>query len=249
MLTYNRSHFISEAIQSVIKQNYTNWELIIIDDGSIDDTEKLIGRFNDSRINYIKHTKNLGLFIRRKESLNYIKGEYTAILDSDDYWISDKKITEQVNFLEKNPKHVAIGTMTTLVDSKNNVIGQSLFSNTDNAIRKKILIRNQFTHSSILFRSETLKKTLGYQPTLAEDLELILQIGSFGKFANLDGFYTAHRGLHDSSMNDRGLKMALAVHSIILKHRENYPNALIAILFSFIRLTKGYIKKIFNHKP
>lgn len=248
MLTYNRSRFIRKAIQSVIEQNYTNWELIIIDDGSIDDTEKLIEGFNDSRINYIKHTENLGLFARRQESLSYTKGKYTAILDSDDYWNDPNKLTEQVDFLENHPNHVIIGSMTTLVDSEDKTIGQSCFSTTDTSIRKKILTRNQFTHSSILFRSATLQKTFGYQPTLAEDLELILQIGNFGNFANLEGFYTAHR-VHESSMNDHGLKMALAVHAIVLKHQKYYPNSFIAIVFSFARLTRGYIKKFFTRKP
>ncbi len=249
MLTYNRCHFIREAVLSVINQNYIHWELIIIDDGSTDNTENLINEFNNSRIKYIKHTENLGLFARRKESLSYARGKYTAILDSDDYWTDPNKLTEQVDFLESHPNHVVIGSMTTLVDSENKTIGQSCFSTTDSSIRKKILFRNQFTHSSILFRSDTLHKTSGYQPTLAEDLDLILQMGNFGNLANLDSFYTAHR-VHDSSMNDHGLQMALAVHAIVLKYRKNYPNSFVAITFSFLRLVRGYIKKnIFTHKP
>ena len=241
MLTYNRAHLINEAVLSVLNQDYPNWELVIIDDGSKDHTSSIIKSYDDSRIHYIKHEDNAGLFERRKESLTYIKGKYAAILDSDDFWNSSDKLSKQVDFLEQRSNYALVGTMTNLVDFHGQTLGQKQLAIEDQEIRKKILIRNQFTHSSLLFRSDLINKTEGYLPTLAEDLELILQLGKLGKLANLSSFDTTHR-VHKESQNDHGLKMAKAVHKIILKHRHDYPNSFKAIIFSFIRLLKGLIK-------
>ena len=85
--TYNRVHLIGETIQSVIDQSYTNWELIIIDDGSTDDSENVINEFNDNRIRYytIQHCGILGKV--RNVGLSHSKGDYIAFLDSDEIWL------------------------------------------------------------------------------------------------------------------------------------------------------------------
>lgn len=241
MLTYNRAHFLPEAIKSVLEQDYSNFELIIIDDGSTDDTAKVITRFSDTRIHYIQHKENTGLFARRAESLTYATGKYTAILDSDDFWTSKTKLSEQVAFLETNPAHVVVGTDAHIVTENSNPIGKARYAATDEEIKKSILTQNQFVHSSILLRSETLKKTSGYQPTLAEDLALILELGTLGKLANIAKPYTAHR-VHKNSQNDRGIKMAKAVDKIIQTHASHYPHALSARIFSKLRILRGYLK-------
>lgn len=235
MLTYNRAHFLTEAIDSVLNQSYQNWELIIIDDGSTDNTSEIVGRYTDSRINYIKHETNAGLFARRSESLTYVKGDYVAVLDSDDYWCNKTKLEEQITYLETNRDYVVIGTQTILIDESGNKLNEHLVLTDDKAIRLKILFQNQFVHSSIVIRSEALKKTQGYQPILGEDLELILQLGNFGKLGNLPGIHTAHR-VHKNSENDRGVKIVTAVYSSIVKHRLEYPLSYLAISLMRVRL-------------
>lgn len=244
MLTYNRAHFLPEAIKSVLEQEYKNFELIILDDGSTDDTEAVVRRFSDTRIRYIHHQDNTGLFARRAESLSHTTGKYIAILDSDDFWTSKNKLSEQVAFLETNSDYVVVGTDAHIVTENSNPIGRVSYAANDVEIRKIILARNQFVHSSILMRTEALKKTTGYQPTLAEDLELILQLGILGKLANIPKPYTAHR-VHNNSQNDHGIKMAKAVDAIIKKHTADYPNPLSARIFSKLRIMRGYLKQIF----
>jgi GT2 family glycosyltransferase len=241
MLTYNRAHFIGEAISSVVNQTYKNWDLIIIDDGSTDNTASVVSKFSDPRINYVSHKENAGLFARRAESLLYAKGTYTAILDSDDLWTNVSKLEEQVKFLEENVEYVLVGTQTRIIDFEGNTIKKYSHKTSDEEIRNSILARNQFTHSAVLIRTEALQKTSGYQPTLAEDLDLFLQLGKFGKFANLNKFYTAHR-VHNQSENDHGVKMATAVHNIIKNYSEHYPKSLQAKIISRLRLLKSQIK-------
>lgn len=82
--TYNREHIISRAIESVLKQTYENWELIISDDCSIDDTEKVVKSYSDKRIKFVKLSKNLGNAGARNFGVKNASGEYIAFLDSDD---------------------------------------------------------------------------------------------------------------------------------------------------------------------
>ena len=247
MLTYNREQFLSTAIASVIAQSYTNWELVIIDDGSTDSTSQLVTSFGESRIRYLHHLENVGLHTRRKESLQYVKGDYVAILDSDDAWIDTGKIAAQVNFLEEQQECVLVGTFTQLIDNAGATIGESRFYTGDVSIREHILLRNQFTHSAVMMRTDALKKTAGYQPTLAEDLELFLQLGTHGTLANLPIVATAHR-VHENSQNDHGIKMCSAVHHIIKKHSD-YPMYKKALAKSYLRVTYCTLRDMLRKKP
>ncbi len=236
MLTYNRANFIREAVESVVNQTYKNWELIIIDDGSNDDTSKIIADLQDERIKYIHHKNNLGLITRRIESLKYIKGCYTAILDSDDIWISPNKIAEQVEYMEKNPNCCLIGTFIKIIDETTTDIGGNYFEKEDADIRKQMLIRNQFAHSSVLIRTSVLTTTSGYRDTiLAEDYELFLQLGLSGTFANLPKYYTAYR-IHNESFNHKRLMMAQAVLRIVQSYKEQYPNYYLAKIKCYLRI-------------
>lgn len=243
MLTYNRARYIQEAIQSVIDQTYFNWELIIIDDGSTDTTAEIVRGCQESRIRYIKHGENAGLHARRKESLGYIKGEYVAVLDSDDLWTNKDKLRQQVEHLEEQEECVLIGTFTTLINEHGKKIGSDKFATGDQAIRERILTRNQFTHSSVLMRTNALKQATGYQPTLAEDLELFLQLGMIGTFANIPEYYTSYR-IHQESLNPQRTRMALAVLSIIKKHKDNYPHYFRALCKAYLRIGLTVVRSV-----
>lgn len=112
-ITYNRAFLIGKTIQSVIDQIYPDFEHIIIDDGSTDNTEEVIARFNDSRIKYIKVPKKNNINIVRNIGLDNASGEIISILDSDDLWSKDKlqkvchvfKTKPNVNCVIHNLKH------------------------------------------------------------------------------------------------------------------------------------------------
>lgn len=102
MPSYNTANYISESINSVINQSYKNWELIVVDDCSTDNTDEVIKDFlKDSRIKYLKNKENSGAAISRNKALRIAKGEWIAFLDSDDLW-SHKKLEKQIKFMEQN---------------------------------------------------------------------------------------------------------------------------------------------------
>jgi glycosyltransferase involved in cell wall biosynthesis len=90
MPTYNHAHYIGRAIQSLVNQNYVNWELIVIDNHSIDNTENVVAGFFDPRISYLKIHNNGVIALSRNVGIREAKGEWIAFLDSDDWWSCDK---------------------------------------------------------------------------------------------------------------------------------------------------------------
>ena len=105
MPSYNTAKFISETIDSVLTQTYTNWELIIVDDCSTDNTDEVVKSFlSDDRIKYIKNEKNSGAAFSRNRALCEAKGKWIAFLDSDDLWLPEK-LEKQIEFMEKNDYH------------------------------------------------------------------------------------------------------------------------------------------------
>ena len=101
--TYNCGKFISETIKSVQLQTYQNWEMIIVDNYSKDDTEEIVLGFikNDKRIKYHKLKNNSGAAVARTTAMELAKGSYMAFLDSDDIWTEDK-LEKQLSFMKKN---------------------------------------------------------------------------------------------------------------------------------------------------
>ena len=248
ILSYNRAKYIAEAIDSVLTQTYRNFELVIIDDGSTDQTAEILSQYIDPRIKKIMHTTNAGLHARRAESLTYATGTYTAVLDSDDVWTDSDKLAQQVACMEAHPDCAVVGTFITLCSPAGETIGRNSYCTDDQRIRSAILSRNQFTHSSVLMRTSLLQKVPGYRDTgLAEDLDLFLQLGLVGTFANLPHYMTAYR-IHTESFNPQKQAMARAVLGIIQTHRHHYPHYYRAYVKARLRLMYLSVRALINRK-
>ncbi len=103
--SYNTAEYIAETIRSVQAQTYQNWEMIIVDDCSTDDTDAVVGAYlTDSRIRYLKNEKNSGAAVSRNYALREAKGKWIAFLDSDDLWTPDK-LEKQIAFMENGGYH------------------------------------------------------------------------------------------------------------------------------------------------
>lgn len=101
MPSYNAEKFVSETIESVLRQTYTNWELIIVDDCSKDNTAEVVANFQDARIRFMRNEKNSGAAVSRNRALREAKGRWIAFLDSDDLW-EPEKLEKQIAFMETN---------------------------------------------------------------------------------------------------------------------------------------------------
>lgn len=104
MPSYNTAKFIDKSISSVLNQTYQNFEIIIVDDCSTDNTDEVVASIKDERIKYIKNEKNSGAAVSRNKALKEAKGRWIAFLDSDDLWEAEK-LEKQINFMKENGYH------------------------------------------------------------------------------------------------------------------------------------------------
>lgn len=119
--SYNTAGFISETIRSVLSQTYTNWEMIIVDDCSADNTDEVVRPFlEDQRIRYLKNTTNLGAAASRNRALREAKGRWAAFLDSDDLW-APEKLEKQIDFMKKNGYHFSYTEYSEIDDNGNSL--------------------------------------------------------------------------------------------------------------------------------
>ena len=104
MNCYNGEAFLDEAINSITKQTFENWELIFFDNNSKDNSEKIVKSFKDSRIKYFKSDRLLNLYDARNLAVKKTNGDYISFLDTDDMWTKDK-LEKQINFIKKNSNY------------------------------------------------------------------------------------------------------------------------------------------------
>ncbi len=105
--TYNRAHLLGRAIESVLDQTYQDFEIIVVDDASADETEEVVKSFGDDRINHIRHQKNKGGSAARNTGIKAARGEFIAFLDSDDEWVP-KKLEKEIDRLQTLSNEVGV---------------------------------------------------------------------------------------------------------------------------------------------
>ena len=121
--SYNTAPYISDTIESVLNQTYSNWEMIIVDDCSTDNTDEVVKKYlKDKRIHYIKNDKNSGAAVSRNKAIKNAKGEWIAFLDSDDLWKEDK-LEKQLKFMRDN-NYAFSYTNYEEIDEKNNKLNR-----------------------------------------------------------------------------------------------------------------------------
>ncbi|BFD25168.1 MAG: glycosyltransferase [Candidatus Parcubacteria bacterium] len=236
--TYNRSDLLSIAIKSVLLQTYKDIELIIIDDASTDDTGILIGSLTDERIKYYKNNINLGISKSRNLGISMARGEYIAMLDSDDYWLDNNKLQKQLNIFNQDSRVGLVGTGIICFNEKGIKIKEDIFKTQDNSIRKKILFKNQFAQSSVLFKKEVFNLVAGYDESLVvcEDFDLWLKIGRNFRLANIGEPLVAYL-IHNEGISKKNkYKIAIVTNQIINKYKKDYPGYFKAKLKSILRI-------------
>jgi glycosyltransferase involved in cell wall biosynthesis len=246
--TYNGSRFIEQAIKSVLKQSYEDFELLIIDDGSTDKTSEIISEISeqDPRIICFRNNTNLGIQKTLNIGLRNTKGEYIARIDDDDEWIYKDKLKKQVDFLDAHPDYVLVGTGAIVINED----GQELFRyfnpETDKEIRNKILGKTCFIHPSVMFRKESAIKLGGYDELIEmknfEDYILWLKMGTVGKFANLRIIGVKKMSWGGSISSKNKIKRFRKRIIFVRKYRKYYPNYWQSQLRNYLRIiTYGFL--------
>lgn len=167
MCTYNREKFLARAIDSILAQTYADWELIIVDDGSTDNTEELVESYMDSRIRYFKMDKNRFYCYAANFGLKECHGDYIAFQNSDDEWMPDK-LEKQIEYLKNHPETGACFSAVTLIDDEGNDISEecrdmvNLFANCCSDRRNWMHLffyyGNSLCHPSAVIRKDVMER-------------------------------------------------------------------------------------------
>jgi len=203
MTTYNRVNYISSAIESVLNQTFDDLELIIIDDGSTDNTLEKINSFNDQRIKYY-YQNNAGQNPARNAGIILSTGQYIAMIDSDDVW-DKNKLKKQVDILDKHPDIGLVYCGTVFIDENNKTIYKKPLTDHKGQVLNKLLMTNFLYNGSCpLFRKSCIEKTGLFDTAFKRmtDWEFYLRFAIYYKFWGIKEHLLKYRIHNDTMSND-----------------------------------------------
>lgn len=203
MPCYNAGNYLALAIESIINQSFSDFELILINDGSTDNTDIIVSSFIDNRIKYIINPGNLGLINSLNIGINVARGVFIARMDADDIAHSTR-IESQVKFLKENPSYSIVGSYANIINSIGKIKCRKLVVPVqDKEIKTTLFFQNSFIHPSILVKSEVIKRikySLNYE--VAEDYFLWVKILENNKGYNLPIVLLDYR-IHNNNTSTR----------------------------------------------
>lgn len=171
MPVYNAEKYVIQSIESILKQTFHDFELILVDDCSTDSSLDLIKNITNDKVKVLQTPQNSGASISRNLGISHAQGKYIAFLDADD-WSYPQRLEKQVNFLEANPQIGLIGTWAEIISEKGELIDEFVWEIPQRQIVPRLLFHNYFVTSSVMLR-RTFALLLfddNYPP--AEDYEL-----------------------------------------------------------------------------
>ena len=179
MPAYNCEKYVVEAIESVINQTYSNFELIVIDDGSNDSTLKIINDLaeKDNRIKALQNEKNSGVSATRNRGISIAEGNWIAFLDSDDIWV-EEKLEKQMNCVKENNADF-IFTASTYIDEDGKPY-RGIFEVPEKISYRKLLRQNVITCSSVLVKKKYFDNIKMEKDEMHEDYAVWLRILKLG---------------------------------------------------------------------
>ncbi len=212
MCVYNGEARILAAVNSVLNQTWADFELVVVDDGSTDDTAVLLQTIPDPRLR-VFHQPHRGIPQARNHALAQARGHYLAVLDADDI-AAPERLQRQVAYLDAHPQVVVVGSAYVQED---HLRGRSIPVTpplTDAAIRRAMLHGNPFCHSTVMMRRTAVNQSGPYAEDFpfVQDYELWTRLALTGEMANLpDLLVTRHYHPHNVSNNWRreGLRLWL----------------------------------------
>lgn len=183
MSAYNEEEYVENSINSILEQSVSDFELIIVDDNSSDQTPEIIKRFDDSRISFIQNEENIGLPASLNVALEEATGAYVARMDADDISLSNR-LEKQVAYLESHPHVHVVGSHTRLIGMNGEFLGVKSYPEGG---RNEKQLKNQgpgVAHPSVMMRKSSLERVGNYREpfTYAQDLDLWVRMSrKFGE--------------------------------------------------------------------
>lgn len=248
MTVYNAECFLGEAIESVLEQTFTDFELLILDDCSSDSSWSIVQDYarRDSRIRAIRNETNLGGCENLNKGLRLIQSPYIARHDNDD-WSYPDRLEKQVRFLDEHLAVGVVGGTIEIIDEKGNILGRRSYERSDAAIRKKIFRYSPFAHPLVMVRKSVWDQVGGYydpQFAPADDYDLWFRIGRVAQLANMPDVLLKYRMVAGSITFRSTKKMELTTIRVRDRYQKDraYHARVGDLLYNYLhRLSVGLL--------
>ena len=225
---------INLCIDSVLKQTFTDFELLIIDNASTDNTAEVIRKYDDERIRLVVNKENIGPTGSLHKGIDLVNTKYVARLDADDLMLEDR-LEKQVKFMEENPEYGIVGSWTRHIDTNGKLYDINKLCVTDKGVRAFLNIESPFYHPAVMIRTSVLRdNNLNYDLNIrvAVEYKLWNEILRYSKGCNLPEVLTHYRvgdsGSLTASNPFKKLQEYLNVRESI--NKENNEGALLKSL-------------------
>lgn len=199
MTVYNAELYLKEAIDSIVSQTFDNWELIIVNDGSTDKSERILLNYEDSRIRVFSYSQNIGRTSALCIAFEQARGEYIAILDADDI-SHPERLAKQVKYLNENPHVGLVGSWAKRIDNNGNVIADFNPPIEKTKLYNSLGWTDPFVHSSVMYRKYLAQQVGGYPKTYvySQDYAFILNFVKISQVAIMDEYLCRLRIVNSS---------------------------------------------------
>jgi glycosyltransferase involved in cell wall biosynthesis len=189
---YNGERYVAQAVDSILNQTFTDFELVIIDDGSTDGTAEILASYDDPRVHTYSQD-NRGISRSRNRALSLSKGDYVAVMDADDVSLP-KRLELQVGWLDAHQDVGVLGTAARMVDDLRHREWYHRPPLDDEQLRHRLIRGNPFIHSSVTLRRKVLEAVGGYNEAYPYivDYELFVRLAEVTRLANLPEVLVTH---------------------------------------------------------
>jgi len=222
--TYNRAHIIEKSIKSVLDQTFTNFELLIVDDGSDDNTEKVVKNIDDPRIKYIKCMENKGANVARNIGISTAKADYIAFQDSDDEWYTDK-LKKQVTAMQGSLPSIGVvySGYWRMQDNKKTYIPTETTTQLEGDISYQLLMSNFIGTPTMLIRKECFEKVGNFDEKLPrfQDWDLVIRLSKYYHFKYINEA-TMNAYIQTDSLTSNQEAQFMAYKMIFKKHYNDF---------------------------
>jgi len=233
---YNAEKYLELVILSVFNQTYKNWELILLDDGSTDNSLNIAKSFNNIRIKVVADGVNKGLIYRLNQLTNMANGEYYARMDADDI-MHTERIYKQLNYLLEHPEVDVVGTSYYSIDTSNQIIGKTIVNNKPYSV-SSVLKGGCFAHPTIMGKTEWFRKNpYDVGMTRMEDFELWVRTVNTSRFENIPEPLFFYRNVGLPTLK-KYYKSNLGIIKLLLNRRKYNIGFFSSIYYSMIYFFK-----------
>jgi len=241
MPVFNAAPYLSQSIESILNQTLTNFEFIIVDDHSTDNSWKIIKSYarRDSRIRIYRNRLNLGVSTNSNIAISLARCKYLARMDADDISTPDR-LEKQYKYLKLHPNTVVVGAQCTIINQNDQVIGFKNFPTSISGIKDMLFWAVPIQQGYMMVNRSLLPKSFSWYSatkTSAEEVDLYFKLSQFGNFANLPDYLYLYRQIYNSLSHQNPKKtFYLTLQSRLNAIKNGFKPSLKAIFINIAQI-------------